>query len=297
MSTVLITGSHRGVGFRAARRLADRGHRVFAGMRDPEGRNRTANDRLLDLADSDDLPLRVLALDVTRQHSVDAAVRQALTEADVLDAVISTEARKYFGITEAFSPEQLQGLLDVNVVGPFRLARAVLPHLRDRGQGLLVNISSVAGRLALPLFGFYQASQWGLEALSESLRYELAPFGIDVVLVEPGPLSRGSHRTDPRLVDAERAAACADRLDLVRGRVEAALDAVFDEPDTAPDHEQVVDVLVELVESEPADRPLRTVVGADFGVRDLNEAVEPHRIGLLESMNLDHLDRAGGQPS
>lgn len=296
MSIVLVTGSHRGIGLRAATTLAERGHRVFAAMRDPEGRNLETNDRLLERAESDDLPLRVLALDVTRQHSVDAAVQQALSEADRLDAVISTEARTSFGITEAFSPEQLRGVLDVNLVGAFRVARAVLPRFREQGEGLLVNVGSFAGRLTLPLFGLYQASHWGLEALTESLRYELSPFGVEVVLVEPGFLSRASYQTEPRLVDDERAAAYAERLDLVRGRLEAALDAASEGPDGDSGPDRVVEALVGLVESEPGGRPLRTVVDDRLGVRALNEAVEPHRAGLLASMELEHLDRIGGRP-
>lgn len=295
MSTVLVTGSHRGIGLHTATTLAERGHRVFAAMRDPEGRNLETNDRLLERAESDDLSLRVLALDVTRQHSVDAAVQQALTEAGRLDTVISTEARTAFGVTEAFSPEQLHGVLDVNLVGAFRVARAVLPHLREQGDGLLVNISSFAGRLTLPLFGLYQASHWGLEALTESLRYELSPFGVEVVLVEPGFLARTSYRKDPRLVDDERSAAYAERSDHVRKRLEAALDIPSGGPEAGSDRERVVEALVQLVESDPGTRPLRTVVDDRLGIRALNEAIDPHRAGLLASMELEHLDRIGGR--
>lgn len=296
MSTVLVTGSHRGIGLHTATTLAERGHRVFAAMRDPEGRNLETNDRLLERAEEDELSLRVLALDVTRQHSVDAAVQQAVSEAGRLDAVVGTEARTSFGITEASSPEQLRGVLDVNLVGAFRVARAVLPHLRDQGEGLLVHVGSFAGRLTLPLLGLYQASHWGLEALTESLRYELAPFGVEVALVEPGFPSRASYRTDPSLVDDDRAAAYAERLDLVRGRMEAALDAASEGSEAGPGPERVVEALVLLVESEPGSRPLRTVVDDRLGVEALNEAIEPHRTGLLASMELGHLDRIDGRP-
>lgn len=297
MSTVLITGCSSGFGYQAARSLASRGHHVFATMRDPEGRNREVGDELMAFAEEEDLDLRVLALDVTRQHAVDAAIRQALAEVDALDAVINNAGRTYFGVTEAYTPEELQGQLNVNLVGPFRMARAVLPHMRERGEGLLLNVSSIVGRLALPFFGFFQASQWGLEGMTESLHYELSPFGVDVVLLELGPFARRFHRSDERVVDAERAAACSDELDLVRGRVQSAFDALFDDPDAPTDPELAVEALVELVEAEPGERPLRTVAGADFGVRELNDALESLRKAALEAMNLEHLDRVGSRPS
>lgn len=297
MATVLITGCSSGFGYQAARSLASRGHHVFATMRDPEGRNREPGDELIAFAEEEDHDLRVLALDVTRQHAVDAAIRQALAEVDALDVVVNNAGRTYFGVTEAYTPEELRGQLNVNLVGPFRMARAVLPHMRERGEGLMLNVSSIVGRLALPFFGFFQASQWGLEGLTESLHYELAPFGVDVALLELGPFAPRFHRSDARVVDAERAAACAEELDLVRGRVQSTFDELFADPDAPTDPQLALDALAELVEAAPGERPLRTVAGADFGVRELNAAMESHRRAALEAMNLGHLDRVGAKPS
>lgn len=129
--------------------------------------------------------LEVVELDVTSDESVDAAIAQT----PEVDVVINNAGVGYGGPIEAFTSDDVTKQLDVNIVDTFRVAKAVLPGMRARRSGLIIQVSSVAGRCAFPGCGTYHASKWGLEGLSESMRYELGPLGIDVVVVKPGPFS------------------------------------------------------------------------------------------------------------
>ncbi|HEX6519399.1 MAG TPA: SDR family oxidoreductase [Streptosporangiaceae bacterium] len=175
MASVLITGASRGIGRATAAEFARRGHRVVATARDP---------RSLDSLDVD----QRLALDVTDPDSVAAAVRQA-GEVDIL---VSNAGVIFFAAVEATPPDKLAELLDLNTTGALRVAQAVLPGMRARGNGRLLFVSSVVGRLVMPPGAAYQASKWALEALGESLAIEVAPFGLEVALLEPGGVSSGS---------------------------------------------------------------------------------------------------------
>jgi NAD(P)-dependent dehydrogenase (short-subunit alcohol dehydrogenase family) len=256
---VLITGTSTGFGRDAAERLAHRGDHVFATMRDAHGRNAEHKDALEGLAKRG-LKLRVLSLDVTDQASVDSAVATAVAEAGGLDVVINNAGIAAIGVTEAYTAEQFQQIFDVNVHGVVRVNRAVLPSMRRQRSGLLVHVSSGAGRVTVPAMAAYCASKYALEAIADAYRFELLPFGIDSVLVEPGiyrtPIfDRLTYPADAaRLADYGTAAGFADR---VHGVFKAAISA----PD-APGSEEVVEALVNLIDMETGSRPLRTVVSA-----------------------------------
>lgn len=257
-STILITGASTGFGRDAAERLARRGHRVFATMRDVSGRNAANRAELLELARGEGLWLRVLELDVTDDQSVRSAVDAALGESGQLDAVINNAGIAGIGVTEAYTPEQFQQVLDVNVIGAVRVNRAVLPSMRARRAGLLIHVSSGAGRCTVPGMAAYCASKFALEAVADAFRYELLPFGIDSVLVEPG-----IYRTP--IFDRVLEPADAERLDSYgearqyADRVLGTFLSVINAPG-APGSEEVADALVRLVEMDPAERPFRTLV-------------------------------------
>jgi short-subunit dehydrogenase len=124
-------------------------------------------------------------MDVTSDESVKAAADQV----PQVDVLINNAGLGYGGPTESFSSSEVLDQLDLNIVGTIRTAKAILPKMRAQKSGLIIQVSSGAGRACFPGFGVYHASKWGLEGLSESMRYELAPLGIDVVIVEPGPFS------------------------------------------------------------------------------------------------------------
>lgn len=172
---VLITGATSGIGQACAERLAARGEHVFGTSRAPHAR-----------ATEGRFPL--LPLDLTDDRSVQEVVARVLAEAGRLDAVINNAGYSLAGPLEETSPEEALAILEVHLLGVLRLCRAVLPTLRAQRTGLILNIGSVAARVPLPYQGMYCASKAALAALSETLRLEVAPFGVKVVLVEPGDL-------------------------------------------------------------------------------------------------------------
>ena len=174
---ILVTGCSSGIGRAAALELARRGHRVFA-----TARNRS------DLADLERRDLEGLALDVTDAASIRAAVDFSLARAGRLDALVNNAGYGQYGAVEEVTGDEWRAQFDVNLFGSIAVTQAVLPAMRKARRGTIVNVSSVAGRVAVPFAGPYSASKHALEAVSDCLRVELHPFGIHVVLVEPGPI-------------------------------------------------------------------------------------------------------------
>lgn len=230
---VLITGCSSGIGLASARRFARAGFRVYASVR-----RETDAEALRAEAAATGWRLRAPLLDVTSDESVAAAVRDLLRETSGrIDVAINNAGYYLFGPIEETSPDELRAQLETNVIGVLRVIRAVLPAMRARGAGTIVNLSSVSGRVAVPVVGPYHASKWALEALTESLRYEVAPFGVRVVAVEPGPFKTELHRKEirARAVQAPGspyaplvAAYHRRSLSLHRPEVDECVEAIFD---------------------------------------------------------------------
>jgi NAD(P)-dependent dehydrogenase (short-subunit alcohol dehydrogenase family) len=256
-SVVLITGASTGFGRAASETLARRGYTVFATLRDTAGRNASHSEELRSLAKKEKLRLEVLDMDVAQDASVNRAMEHALASAGCIDVVINNAGVGAVGVTEAYTVEQIQQLFDVNLFGAVRVNRAVLPAMRRKRSGLLIHVSSAAGRLALPCMAAYSASKFALEALADAYRFELGPFGIDSVVVEPG-----IHRT-PIL---ERLTEPADQARVAQygasaqyaQRVKAVFEAANADAQT-PGVEEVVQSFVQLIETPPGERPFRTV--------------------------------------
>ncbi len=207
----VITGcSHaRGFGWLSAMELRDRGHRVVATMRDTVDRNRGSAAALGRL-------VTVVEMDVADDTSVRDAVAGILADEGRIDAVVNNAADVVPGALETLTVERLAHVLDVNILGPHRLSLAVLPHMRARGSGVFVQMSSINGYVASPLLGSYATSKFGLEAYSEALSYEVEDFGIRVAIVEPGAFSTGLHERAPfdaSADDGPYAGVKADRWD------------------------------------------------------------------------------------
>ena len=283
---ILITGTSTGFGRTAAETLAGRGYQVFATMRDVSGRNAATREALQSLARREGWNLEVLEMDVTNEASVNRAVQQALDRAARIDVVINNAGIAAQGITEAFQVEQYQAVFDVNVFGVARVNRAVLPEMRRQRSGLLIHVSSGAGRAVVPGFAVYCASKFALEALADAYRFELSAFGIDSVLVEPG-----IHRT-PILekflapADQDRVAgygSTAEAIAKVKGIFEGASSA----PET-PGPEGVVEAFVRLIETPAGKRPFRTVLTAALQplLQPYNELAKTVRDGIARQFNL-----------
>ena len=281
---VFITGTSTGFGKLTAVSLASRGHRVFATMRDPDGKNREHAARLRALPG-----VEVLALDVTHDASVNAAVDAALRSAGHLDAVVNNAGMATIGLAETITSAQLLRLFDTNVVGVQRVDRAVLPSMRARRSGLLVHVSSGLGRIVIPIVALYGSTKFALEALSDAYRYDLKGCGVDVSVVQPGAYPTELGSTEPDGADQDRAAGYGPLAGALAGfhRQAAAMKA----SPTAPDPQEVADAIVRLVEAPAGQRPARVSVDASNGpfVPRLNEAHAQVQRELLHAMGMGAL--------
>lgn len=179
--TVLITGATRGIGRAAAIHLAERGHRVLA-----TGRNEGLLRALQDVAGSRGLPLKAVPLDVTDHQAVEGAVSAAIKEFGRLDALVNNAGYGASGPLEETSLEDIRALFETNLFAVVHLCQAVLPHMRERGSGTIVNVGSVAGQIAAPMEGVYTGSKFALHGMTRALRMEVRRFGVRVALIEPG---------------------------------------------------------------------------------------------------------------
>jgi NAD(P)-dependent dehydrogenase (short-subunit alcohol dehydrogenase family) len=286
--TIVITGCSTGFGNLAALRFARRGDRVYATMRGVDGKNQAAAGALRSVAADEGVDLRVLEMDVMSDVSVNAAAETVLAESGAPDALINNAGQMYMGLTEAFTPDELARQLDVNVVGIHRVSRAFLPAMRENGDGVVINLSSVAGRFGAPLFGVYHASKWAVEGYSLGFRTELASAGVDVVVVEPGPFTTELFPRTPQPADEEgRAATYPAALHAAAEGMGAAFEQLFEGDEVNTDPDLVVDAFVNLVDMAPGTRPFRTLVGFDFGVvGPMNDAAAPLYGQLWEAMGL-----------
>lgn len=285
MKTILITGCSTGFGFEASKYLADQGHHVIATMRNVNSKNAEAAQSLRDYADSEGVKIDVFEMDVTSDESVEAAAAHLPT----IDVLINNAGVGFGGAIEAFSSDQILAQLDLNIVGTARVAKAVLPGMRANNNGLIIQVSSTAGRAAFPGFGVYHASKWGLEGMSEAMRYELAPLGIDVTLVEPGPFSTNFFGNLVNAGNQEVADAYQHVGEFFEG-FEGNVKAMFEDPEAPTDPMVVVKDFEKLINMKPGTRPLRTISGLDFGFQALNDATEPIRKAALEGMGIAEWD-------
>jgi NAD(P)-dependent dehydrogenase (short-subunit alcohol dehydrogenase family) len=254
---VVITGSSTGFGRDAAETLARRGYTVFASMRDCSGKNAAHKTALEELAKRENLLLFVQELDVSSDDSVEAGVKEIVKRSGRIDVLINNAGIGALGVTEGYTMAQWQRLFDVNLFGIVRMNRAVLPVMRRQGSGLLLHVSSAAGRVCTPYFAVYSASKYALEALADSYRYELKPFGIDSVIVEPG-----IHKTPiiEQFMPPEDSRVVAEypSESNYSARVKAVFDGANASPDT-PGPREVVEAFVSLIETPMGERPFRTV--------------------------------------
>jgi NAD(P)-dependent dehydrogenase (short-subunit alcohol dehydrogenase family) len=187
----IVTGSATGIGYETAIHLAKNGFLTYASMR-----NLPKADQITKIAKSENLPLRVIQLDVTDDISITKAIDTVINESGKIDVLVNNAGYGLIGSIEDMSIEELKAQYETNVFGVFRVTKAVLPHMRKQHGGSIINISSIAGRIALPLYSAYVSTKFAIEGLSESMAYELEPFGIKVVIIEPGAIKTSFRREE-----------------------------------------------------------------------------------------------------
>ena len=285
--TVLITGSSTGFGRDTVETLARSGYRVFASMRATGGKNREHAEALRSLAAAENLNIDIIDLDVTSSVSVERAVAYVLENAGRIDVLINNAGIASAGVSEAFTPEQAQALFDTNVFGILRTTRAVLPSMRQRREGLVINVGSILGRVTFPFFGIYGASKFAVEALTESFRYELSQLGVDVVLVQPSAYPTPMYSNAQQPGDADRGGEYGD-IGEIPGKMFAHFMQVF-QAANGPNPHDVAEAITDLIAQPKGKRPFRTVVGAPFGADVVNAQSEPVQNRVVEGLGLGDL--------
>lgn len=294
---ILITGAGAGFGALFTRTFLANGHTVIATMRDLAGRNKARARALEEYAAGKPGRLRVLELDVTDDASVDAAFRRAAELEGGLDAVINNAGGGHglgaYG--EALSMDQFRRVFDLNVFGVQRVIRAALPGLRKRGGGLILNVSSIMGRIVLPYSAAYTASKFAVEGLSESYRYELSGLGVEVSMLEPGGFPTEFFNVAEAPEDKARLAEYGPLAD-IPGKLYAGFGESIGGPE-GPNPQLVADAALRIVEAPRGQRPLRVVVDPLMGGKGpeaINRATEGVQEELLAALGQSHLGRLGG---
>jgi NAD(P)-dependent dehydrogenase (short-subunit alcohol dehydrogenase family) len=282
---VLVTGASSGFGRLIAETLARKHYDVFATMRATTERNAAAAKELRALAERESLRLNALELDVTSDASVERAVAHAIATTGRIDVVINNAAFGGLGVTESFTTEQAQRMMDTNYLGVVRVNRAVLPHMRRQRSGLLMYVSSGAGRIVLPCMGGYTASKFALEALAETFRYELAAQGIDSVIVQPGAYPTGILHKLEDGEDASRAATYGE-INTVAAKITALIAASKSNP------QEVADVVLKIIETPAGQREFRYRLGSGAGgVESINAHCEEVQRQLLRAFGISEMTR------
>lgn len=177
----LVTGSSSGIGFETALALARNGYHTYATMRDIR-----KGDEVLEIAKKENLDIKVIELDVNKEDTIKKAVEEIIRDKNRIDVLVNNAGYFLVGCLEDLTISDLKDQFETNFFGAIRMIQAVLPTMRIQKSGTIVNVSSVAGRIGFPVTPGYISSKFALEGLSESMRYELFPFGIKTIIIEPG---------------------------------------------------------------------------------------------------------------
>ena len=282
---VLITGASTGFGRLIAETLARKNYQVFATMRNVNGKNAGSAQEVRELAKRESLALHVAELDVTDDGSVERAIRTVIDETGRIDVLVNNAGYGLMGVTEAVTLEQSQRIMDTNFFGAVRMNRTVLPHMRKQKSGLLIHISSGAGRVVVPSMGFYCASKWAMEALAEEYRYELASLGIDSVIIQPGAYPTAVFNNIERAADATREEGYGP-VSSIADRILGMLGGSKGNP------QEIADAVLRTIETPPGQRKLRQRVGSGVqGIADLNQLSEKVQEQILAAFGMTKLTK------
>ena len=276
---ILITGASSGFGWLIATSCASQGHKVYATMRNTKGANAEKAKALAQHAN-----IAILDVDVTNITSVKDAVTTIINKEGRIDVLVNNAGIYPTGIAETFTDKDLEKVIDVNVTGAWRAIKTVLPPMRKQGSGLIINISSIAGRFAAPFQSIYNASKFALEGLTETLHYEVKSLGVDVVLVQPGAFPTEIWGKIMTGTDANILEGYGD-LAKIPEQMGAGVKQMFEA--IKPNPQLVADAVVNLIDTKDK-RPLRTVVDTTTGniVEAANNHVSEQYVGFLTAFGM-----------
>ena len=281
---ILVTGASGAVGRSTCELLVARGHRVAGTMRSRGGKNTAVADAL------EALGVAIVELDVTNDDSVNAGVAATLDALGGLDVVFNNAGIGSYGVQELFSAEDMHRVFDVNVYGVQRVMRAVLPHLRQQGSGTIVYTSSLIGRISIPFYATYCASKWALEAIAQSYRAELARFGIDSFIVEPGALPTAF--LSGMLQPSDKDDAYAPEMAALEPSLDGMVEMLKANPEQRP--EMVASTVAELIDTPIGQKPFRVVadhMGMGEHVAGYNDHLAQVTRGIYTAFGNDEMLR------
>jgi NAD(P)-dependent dehydrogenase (short-subunit alcohol dehydrogenase family) len=254
---ILITGTNSGFGWLTANSCAALGHKVYATMRDTKDRNADKAKALVQQAN-----IEVLDVEVTNGKSVTEAVATIIKKEGRIDVVVNNAGIYATGIAETFTEDDVDKIMDVDVKGPWRIIKAALPQMRKQGEGLIINISSVAGRFSPPFMTVYNSAKFAVEGLTEGLHYEVRPLGVDVIMIQPGAFPTDIFGKTVTGSDTTVIAGYGD-LAKVPEQIGAGIEHMFET--MKPNPQLVADAIVKLINTPNGNRPLRTVIDPATG--------------------------------
>jgi NAD(P)-dependent dehydrogenase (short-subunit alcohol dehydrogenase family) len=287
---VVVTGASSGFGALAARALAEAGHTVYASMRETMGRNAAQVKAVQEFATTHKADLRAIELDVASQESVDSAVRKIVEENGRFDVIVHNAGHMVFGPAEAFTPEQLAELYDVNVVSTQRVNRAALPQLRKQRRGLLVWVSSSSASGGTPPYlAPYFAAKAAMDALAVVYAREVALWGIETSIVVPGPFTSGTNHFAHAGSPADKAREAEYEAGPYNGMADRILKGFSSIVPPDADASAVADAIVKIVDTPFGKRQFRVHIDPTQDGAEVVNAVEDRvraellrRIGLAE---------------
>jgi NAD(P)-dependent dehydrogenase (short-subunit alcohol dehydrogenase family) len=282
---VLVTGASSGFGRLISETLARKNYQVFATMRNVKRRNAPAAREMRKMAARESLFLQTLELDVTNNASVERAVGQAIVECGRIDVLVNNAGHGIMDLAETVPLAQAQRQFDTNFFGILRMNRAVLPAMKRQASGLLLHVSSGAGRLAIPGMGLYCASKFAMEALAEVYRYELASMGIDSVILEPGAYATPIMSKLERGEDPARKAGYGEMAN-VPENLKAKIGSSRANP------QEIADAVLQIISTPAGHRQLRYRIGPGGpGVQKINALTDEIQAQMLEAFGIAALTK------
>jgi NAD(P)-dependent dehydrogenase (short-subunit alcohol dehydrogenase family) len=287
-NVIVITGASSGFGALAARALAKAGHTVYASMRDTAGRNAPQVNAAKEFSSENNVDLRTIELDVMSEESVNAAIQKIIADKGRLDVVIHNAGHMVFGPAEAFTPEQLAELYDINVLSTQRVNRAALPQLRKQKQGLVIWISSSSSAGGTPPYlAPYFAAKAGMDAMAVIYARELTRWGIETSIVVPGAFTGGTNHFAHSGRPADKARAAEYEAGPYKGFADDVMTGFASIVPADADASAVAEAIVKIVDTPFGRRPFRVHVDpTQDGAEVVNMVSDRVRAELLRRIGL-----------